>query len=40
LLGLAKKPFWQDESYDRLIRGEKEFERALLGFRGLKPAAG
>jgi REP element-mobilizing transposase RayT len=27
LLGLTGKPFWQDESYDHLVRGEKEFER-------------
>jgi len=32
--GLTGKPFWQDESYDHLVRGDKEFER------GLKPAAG
>ena len=28
MLGLAG-PFWQDESYDRLVRNEKEFERIL-----------
>ncbi len=27
MLGLTGKPFWQDESYDRLVRNEKEFER-------------
>ena len=27
LLGLTGKPFWQDESYDRLVRDEREFQR-------------
>ena len=27
ILGLTGKPFWQDESYDRLVRNETEFER-------------
>jgi len=27
LLGHAGKPFWQDESYDHLVRGDAEFER-------------
>jgi REP element-mobilizing transposase RayT len=27
ILGLTGRPFWQDESYDRLVRNEKEFER-------------
>jgi putative transposase len=27
LLGLTGQPFWQDESYDHLIRSEIEFER-------------
>ncbi|HEX4137211.1 MAG TPA: transposase [Bryobacteraceae bacterium] len=27
ILGLTGKPFWQDESYDRLIRNRREFER-------------
>jgi len=27
LLGLTGKPFWQDESYDRLVRDQTEFER-------------
>jgi REP element-mobilizing transposase RayT len=26
-LGQTGKPFWQDESYDRLVRDNKEFER-------------
>jgi putative DNA methylase len=26
-LGLAGQPFWQDESYDRVVRNEAEFER-------------
>jgi REP element-mobilizing transposase RayT len=27
MLGLTGQPFWQDESYDRLVRNETEFER-------------
>jgi len=27
LLGLAGQPFWQAESYDRLVRSQAEFER-------------
>jgi REP element-mobilizing transposase RayT len=27
MLGLTGRPFWQDESYDRLVRNETEFER-------------
>jgi putative transposase len=27
LLGLTGQPFWQDESYDRLVRSQQEFER-------------
>ena len=27
ILGLTGHPFWQDESYDRLVRDEREFER-------------
>jgi REP element-mobilizing transposase RayT len=26
-LGLTGRPFWQEESYDRLVRDESEFER-------------
>jgi REP-associated tyrosine transposase len=26
-LALTGKPFWQDESYDRLVRDAAEFER-------------
>jgi putative transposase len=26
-LDLTGQPFWQDESYDRLVRDETEFER-------------
>ena len=29
LLGLTGKPFWQEESYDRLVRNGAEFERIL-----------
>jgi len=27
MLGLTGSPFWQDESYDRQVRGDEEFER-------------
>ena len=27
ILGLAGRPFWQEESYDRLVRDESEFAR-------------
>ena len=27
LLGLTGNPFWQDESYDRLVRDEAELQR-------------
>ena len=27
ILGLTGQPFWQDESYDRLVRNEAEFRR-------------
>lgn len=27
MLGLSGKPFWQDESYDHLVRSDAEFER-------------
>lgn len=27
MLGLTGRPFWQDESYDRLVRDEVEFQR-------------
>jgi REP element-mobilizing transposase RayT len=27
ILGLTGRPFWQDESYDRLARNDTEFER-------------
>jgi len=26
-LGLTGRPFWQEESYDRLVRDQREFER-------------
>ena len=29
LLGQTGRPFWQDESYDRLVRDEAEYERIL-----------
>ena len=27
MLGLTGTPFWQDESYDRLVRDDQEFKR-------------
>jgi REP element-mobilizing transposase RayT len=27
ILGLTGQPFWQDESYDRLVRSDTEFDR-------------
>ena len=27
ILGLTGRPFWQDESYDRLVRNQTEFQR-------------
>jgi len=27
MLGLTGSPFWQDESYDHLVRNEREFDR-------------
>jgi hypothetical protein len=27
MLGLTGQAFWQDESYDRLVRNDSEFER-------------
>ena len=29
ILGLTDQSFWQDESYDRLVRNESEFERIV-----------
>jgi REP element-mobilizing transposase RayT len=29
MLGLAGQPFWQDESYDRAVRNEAEFQRIV-----------
>jgi len=29
-LGVTGQPFWQDESYDRLVRDEREFERIVV----------
>jgi len=29
ILGLTGRPFWQDESYDRLVRNDTEFERII-----------
>jgi REP element-mobilizing transposase RayT len=27
LLGRCREPFWQDESYDRVVRSDEEFRR-------------
>ena len=29
MLGLTGQPFWQDESYDRLVRNDTEFQRIV-----------
>ena len=29
MLGLTGQPFWQDESYDRLVRNDTEFDRIV-----------
>ena len=29
MLGLTGQPFWQDESYDRLVRNQTEFDRIV-----------
>ncbi len=29
ILGLTGQPFWQDESYDRLVRDEAEYQRIV-----------
>lgn len=29
ILGVTGQPFWQDESYDRFVRDEREFERIV-----------
>ena len=29
ILGLTGQPFWQDESYDRLVRDEREFKKII-----------
>lgn len=31
ILGVSGQPFWQDESYDRLVRDDREFER-IVGY--------
>jgi putative DNA methylase len=30
ILGLTGQPFWQEESYDHLVRNQREFERIKL----------
>ena len=29
ILGLSGNPFWQDESYDHVVRGKDQFERVM-----------
>jgi len=36
ILGLTGQPFWQDESYDRLVRSETEFQR-IAGYIEMNP---
>jgi putative transposase len=36
ILGLTGQPFWQDESYDRLVRDEAEFRR-IARYIGMNP---
>jgi REP element-mobilizing transposase RayT len=36
ILGLTGKPFWQEESYDHLVRDESEFRR-IVGYIELNP---
>jgi REP element-mobilizing transposase RayT len=36
MLGLTGHPFWQDESYDRLVRNDTEFER-ITDYSAMNP---
>jgi putative DNA methylase len=36
MLGLTNQPFWQDESYDHLVRGTREFQR-IRGYIEMNP---
>jgi len=36
ILGLTGQPFWQDESYDHLVRDESEFRR-IVGYIEMNP---
>jgi REP element-mobilizing transposase RayT len=40
ILGRAGCPFWQDESYDRLVRSQNEFRRIVLYIDNNPVAAG
>ena len=40
MLALMGSPFWQDESYDRLVRDEREFERIRNYIEGNPVRAG
>ena len=36
ILGVVGQPFWQDESFDRLVRGSTEFERIELSKKSVQ----
>lgn len=36
ILGLTGRTFWQDESYDRFVRNDREFER-IVGYIEMNP---
>src|SRR5436305_15281979 len=36
ILGVVGQPFWQDESFDHLVRGSTEFER-IAGYIEMNP---
>jgi putative DNA methylase len=40
ILGRTGQPFWQDESYDRLVRDRQEFERTVHYIESNPVAAG
>ncbi len=40
MLGLTRKPFWQEESYDRLVRHEREFGKIWNYIEGNPVRAG
>jgi len=40
ILGLSGQPFWQDESYDRFVRNDSEFDRIVGYIEGNPVVAG